>query len=273
MTASPTLFDSQHWLLSVMTASQGVDAGLAQASATLGLTLEDMIVPPPRGNARARVAVYAGGYVQRLLECLRADFPLLARVMGEELFDFFARRYLQHCPSRSTTLYDLGAHFPGFLAASQPAAAAQNASLALPVALAQLERAYVECLRAPGLEHTAPELPDWWLGLDAHRWHVPPCVRLLALPLPLAGYWHALRQLDASAPLPETPALMPSWIALTRQHWRVSVLGLQDWQYQLLRACQHPADAALPHRAGTSGEHALWLHQAADLGLLTPVVC
>lgn len=273
MTASPTLFDSQHWLLSVMTASRGVDAGLAQASATLGLTLEDMIVPPPRGNARARVAVYAGGYVQRLLECLRADFPLLARVMGEELFDFFARRYLQHCPSRSTTLYDLGAHFPGFLAASQPAAAAQNASLALPVALAQLERAYVECLRAPGLEHSTPELPDWWLGLDAHRWHVPPCVRLLALPLPLAGYWHALRQLDASAPLPETPPLIPSWIALTRQHWRVSVLGLQDWQYQLLRACQHPADAALPHRAGTSGEHALWLHQAADLGLLTPVVC
>jgi len=66
---------------------------------------------------------------------------------------------------------------------------------------------------------------------------------------------------------------MPSWIALTRQHWRVSVLGLQDWQYQLLYARQHPEDAPLAHHADTPGEQALWLHQAADLGLLTPAAC
>ena len=178
MNPSPTLLDSQRWLLTVMTASQGAEAGLALAAQAQGLTLEDMIMPPPRGDARARVAVYAGGYLARLLACLRADFPLLARVMGDEVFDFFARRYLHHCPSRSTTLYDLGARFADFLAASQPPSAEPHAELALPVALARLERAYVECLRAPGLEHAALGMADWWRGLDARAWRLAPCVAL-----------------------------------------------------------------------------------------------
>lgn len=266
MNPSPTLLDSQRWLLTVMTASQGAEAGLALAAQAQGLTLEDMIMPPPRGDARARVAVYAGGYLARLLACLRADFPLLARVMGDEVFDFFARRYLHHCPSRSTTLYDLGARFADFLAASQPPSAEPHAELALPVALARLERAYVECLRAPGLEYAALGMADWWRGLDARAWRLAPCVRLLALPLPLAPYWQTLQQ-QPDAPPPPAPALAPCWLALTRQHWRVQVLALQDWQYQFLCTCQpdHTAPAA-----ALSGEQALWPHQAADLGLLAP---
>ena len=47
----------------------------------------------------------------------------------------------------------------------------------------------------------------------------------------------------------------------------LQVLALQDWQYQFLRACQ--PDHTAP-TAALSGEQALWPHQAADLGLLTP---
>ena len=69
MNPSPTLLDSQRWLLTVMTASQGAEAGLALAAQAQGLTLEDMIMPPPRGDARA------GGGVRRGLSGPAAGLP------------------------------------------------------------------------------------------------------------------------------------------------------------------------------------------------------
>jgi hypothetical protein len=68
--------------------------------------------------------------------------------MDAELFDFFAKAYVWRHPSRSTTLYDLGADFAGFLERSQPAATDAAAALAFsfPAQLAHLERVLADAL-------------------------------------------------------------------------------------------------------------------------------
>ena len=58
-----------------------------------------------------RLAIYRGPITPRLLECLQAEFPVLATALGEELFNEFAFAYLQAYPSRSYTLDHLGRDF------------------------------------------------------------------------------------------------------------------------------------------------------------------
>lgn len=55
MTASPTLFDSQRWLLTVMTASQDINQALTLADDALGLARYDGVdeYRPPLGNGPA----------------------------------------------------------------------------------------------------------------------------------------------------------------------------------------------------------------------------
>src|ERR1700722_3025480 len=98
---------------------------------------------------RARLAIYAKSYVLRLAECLRAEFPVLAAMVGPEVFNLFAGAYLGAHPSRSASLYDLGAGFADYLAATRPPGA-DGPLAALPADLARLERAIAECGRAAG---------------------------------------------------------------------------------------------------------------------------
>lgn len=69
-----------------------------------------------------RLAVYGHAYFARLLDCLREEYPVLKHALGDEAFDAFATGYLQEHPSRSYTLFELGAKFPDFLRDTRPAA-------------------------------------------------------------------------------------------------------------------------------------------------------
>lgn len=139
----------QGWFLTAMTCPGGAPQGAALAQKRFGLAPEQVLTRPQR------LSIYADGYVLRLLDCLQAEFPVLRQTMGLELFDFFARAYLWRHPSRSSTLYDLGAGFADFLAASQPQGqhASGAAILQFPIDLARLERARAEAGRAVGLEN------------------------------------------------------------------------------------------------------------------------
>lgn len=44
--------------------------------------------------APARLDIYARGYVLRLLECLRAEFPILLALVGDQVFEMFASSYV-----------------------------------------------------------------------------------------------------------------------------------------------------------------------------------
>ncbi|WP_199155520.1 DNA-binding domain-containing protein [Chromobacterium sp. ASV23] len=276
--SQPALLDSQLWLLTAMTACKGLPHGLALAARSLGVD-ENIVSAPPRGDRLDRIGIYHHGYWQRLLECLRADYPMLLKLLGPSLFDLFARGYIASRPPRSPSLHDLGAGFAAFLAASQPDG--DQSSCRLPVELASLERAYVEASRAMGVETMEQAPLDEWLSLLAAAdpfagLRVPASVRLLETTLPVHEYWQALRREDAEPPQPEARHCM---LALARTQWRVQIHALDPWQYQLLRAMRDggsvsdalcrsaDADEAGRQRA----QLLLWLPAAQQLGLLCHV--
>ncbi|MGX9697610.1 HvfC/BufC family peptide modification chaperone [Janthinobacterium lividum] len=281
--ARAPLAQLQAWFLTAMTAPGGAARGVKLASERHGLT-QEQVLKTARGGP-APLYIHADGYVQRLLECLQADYPVLRKVMGDELFAFFARAYVWRHPSASATLYDLGAGFADFLAASQHAAGAQGAALRFPVELAQLERARSEAGRAPGLEKLAP--PMWPCGLElllgnAPAWRLAPCTRLLALSFPLCDYWQQAQAAPDDA-VPAQPEASPAFVAISRMHYRLAMQELQPWQFYYLQALA--GGAPLAQCAGQAARSScrapdevladamLWLPLAAAAGLVTIDVC
>ena len=268
----------QAWFLTAMMAPGGAARGAQLASERHGLT-QEQVLKRARG-APAPLHIHADGYVQRLLECLQADYPVLRKVMGDALFAFFARAYIWRHPSASPTLYDLGGGFADFLAASQGAAAAQGPALRFPVELARLERARSEAGRARGLEKRTPSvLPS---GLDLllgqmQEWRLSPCTRLLAVSFPLCAFWHAAQAARGDA-MPAPPEPAPGYVAITRLRYRITMHDLQPWQYFWLQALA--AGASLPACAQGAAEASgrpqdelladamLWLPMAAAAGLI-----
>jgi hypothetical protein len=278
MTAPP-LSALQAWFMTAILTPGGVERGLALAQARLGLAEHEVL--RTTDGAGSRLHVYADGYLLRLLECMRADYPVLCKVMGQELFDFFAQAYVWRHPSRSTTLYDLGAGFADFLAQSQPAADAATAQrFAFPAQLARLERALAEASRARGLEGSAAGTFDavsLLSGADAAI-GLAPCTRLLALSFPLHAWWQQAAAAPDDAP-PPAPAAETTWLAVGRLHYRVAMHALAPWQFHFLRAAaaRAPARQCALEAARACGLPAgrvladalLWLPLASSAALVT----
>ena len=109
----------QRWMQAVIMHPGGAERGLVSAEAEreiprVGDSLESLIKPSSAMTSLERMEIYAGAYYARLLECLRAEFPITAKAVGEEVFGDFAVGYLQRYPSTSYTLCRLGANFPRF---------------------------------------------------------------------------------------------------------------------------------------------------------------
>jgi hypothetical protein len=279
--SAPPLSEVQAWFMTAMLTPGGVQRGLALASARHGLA-EHEVLRTPAGSG-SRLHVYADGYVLRLLECMRADYPVLCKVLGRELFDFFAKAYVWRHPSRSPTLYDLGAGFADFLAQSQPAdASAEDAQrFAFPAQLARLERALAEASRAPGLEGAAAGTVDALPLLSGAEATVvlAPCTRLLASSFALPAYWQQVAGAAEDAPPAPMPAAETTYIAIGRQHYRVGMHVLAPWQFHFLQAAAARAPArqcaleaaracGLPARR-VLADALLWLPLAGAAALVT----
>jgi hypothetical protein len=67
-------------------------------------------------EAAARANIYAEMYRFRLADALRADFPRLARLLGDEGFFAMAQAYATEHPSASSDIGQFGRHLADFLA-------------------------------------------------------------------------------------------------------------------------------------------------------------
>lgn len=275
----------QHWMKTVVTERGGLEEKLAAAALRHGLRAEDVVADRRGLSARERLGVYAGGYVLRLLECMRADFPALRGFVGDTVFDAFAKAYVITRPPGSPSLYDLGADFPRFLEETRPAGEGLDedlrAMLDLPPELARLERARAEVMRAPGTEgDPASRTPPSTLEVfgevfgEGLTLHATPCLRLLGLKFPLVDF---LKQSDGGE-RPEPPPARTTFAALGRADYRVSVEEVEPWQFAFLKACETPAPLYTAVRAAAQGvgsepsrvlaEAALWLPVAFEFGFL-----
>ncbi|MBB5877893.1 DNA-binding domain-containing protein [Xanthomonas sp. 3498] len=280
-TAPAALAHVQRWMLSATTHPGGLAAGLRYAGDLHGLDAARLLTLPEGADPQARLAIYANGYWQRLIEALRAEFPALCRLLGDDLFGFFARAYLSAHPPRAPSLHTLGAGFPAFLRASQRRQG--QARDRFPVQLAWLERALAEASRAEGLEAAAhaPAVDASALALGwPCRIGVPATTRLAVLSYPCAAFRDWLSGTATSVPEPA----QPSFLCIGRHRFRTTIAALSDWQFFALRHAargrrplQACAQAAARRTGRDTGEVlallALWLPdaQASSLVTLTPL--
>jgi hypothetical protein len=237
----------QQWFQAVITHPEGVAGGLASEAAQERLavspeSLAEVILPSRQRTAEERLSIYAHAYYSRLLECLADSFPLLARALGEEVFQSFAFEYLQAYPSRSYTLDRLGESFPRFLEETRPDREAPD-SPSWPdflIDLARFDQALVQVFDGPGVEGQELLGPEAIAGLGPERFatsrlEAVPCLRLLDFRFPVNAYFSAVRQAgeDEEVPIPD-PA--PEHVALTRTDWVVRRFTLTATQHRLLEA-------------------------------------
>jgi hypothetical protein len=269
----------QLWMKTVVTERGSLTEKLHSAAQQHGLHIEEVVAEARGLPARERVSIYTNGYVARLLDCMRADFPVLRRFVGESVFDAFARAYIVTEPPHSPSLFDLGAGFAKFLEETKPkdtqAEAGIVALLDLPSEIARLERARTEVLRARGTENDSPAtLSPFEIFSEELKVEATPCLRLLELKFSLVGFF---QDTDQTPPQPEP---RDSFIAIGRSDYRVHVKEIELWQFAFLKACASPVSVYLAGRSaaeqsGTEvsfvlGQLVVWLPVAIQFGFLRP---
>lgn len=267
----------QRWMLSAVTTPGGVAEGVRIGRERYDLAVSDAVRGSNRLSAEARLDIYARGYLMRLLECLRAEFPMLLALIGDQVFELFATSYVWGRPPRSYSLYDLGAGFAAFLEDTKPPSGPGSLE-ALPAALAQLERARAEVWRARGLEkepaHHAIEA--FSLMISGTPMGLPDSVRLLRLEFDFTDAIAAVNRGE----WPEAPRAADTCYAIARSRYRVHTHVLQPWQFELLRVCAKqgvPLQTACEHAARAIGgepsqlwaDLLIWLPTALDAGMVT----
>jgi hypothetical protein len=248
----------QRWMQAVIMHPGGVAAGVDSAEARREIAVApeqvEAVITRSRGlTSLDRLEIYARVYYARLLECLRAEFPVLTRALGEDLFDEFALGYLERYPSRSYTLNRLGADFARYLDETRPS---DDAWAEMVVDLARLEWVVAEVFDGPGVEGRRLLGPEGLTAIPTERRPearlVPiPCLRLLALRYPIRPYYTALRDGADAAP----PARSDSFLALTRRDYVVRLHDLEPLEYAVLAALLEgqPVGAAVGIAAQAAG--------------------
>lgn len=241
----------QQWFSAVVTHPNGVNEGIESDDAQFLVPisrneLERMVTRSQRMSARDRLSIYAHAYYARLIECLGESFPVLKRILGEEVFNGFAFGYLQRYPSRSYTLGRLGENFAKYLDETRPD---RNESVAddedrlagwpdFLVDLATLEWSIEQVFDGLGIEGQPTLDPGEFLEISSKRWEdirlrPVPCLRLLRLRFPVLGYYTAIRS-SAEEVQVDPPRPSDSFVAVTRRDWVVRLHDLSAPQYELL---------------------------------------
>jgi Putative DNA-binding domain len=235
--AEPDLPVLQGWMLATCTAAGGVREGLRISSARYALEASAVVKGSCCLSSEDRLDIYARGYLARLLGCLRAEFPALRALVGDQVFDLFAQAYVWARPPDSYSLLDLGAGFADFLDQTRPQPVGPAGSPdALPAALARLERARLEARHAPGVETDPAHHPiDPVLVMTTPDLAVrtPESLQLLRLDFALAEALAAADRGDR----PAVPLPADTHYAVARSRYRVCAHVLASWQHAFLQAC------------------------------------
>jgi Putative DNA-binding domain len=236
----------QRWMQAAIMHPVGVAEGIASAEARALINVgpeeaETLITRSRTLTALERLAIYSHAYYARLLECLGEEFPVLKHALGEEVFDAFAVGYLEQYPSRSYTLFQLGANFPRFLADTRPEAGEDEALPAdwpdFLIDIATLELTFNEVFDGPGVEGEHPLNADRLRAISPEqlleaRLVGVPCLRLLALRYPVHKYFTAVRRHEH----PDPPGPAETCLAVTRRHYAVRHYELSRPAYELLHS-------------------------------------
>ena len=147
------------------------------------------------GPVTGAIAVYRNTVVHGAVEALRSNYPVVAQIVGDEMFEGIAIEYASANPPRSPVLALYGEAFPDWLRQQD-----WVTDLSYLPDVATVERLHVECLMAadadPLIVDDASELSDRRLALH-------PAVRFTWLQTPAMSIWLAHQQIVPSEIAPE----------------------------------------------------------------------
>ncbi|NPT34601.1 HvfC/BufC N-terminal domain-containing protein [Paraburkholderia xenovorans] len=160
----------------------------------------DMPVPvgligPDQEPAEKRFNVYRNNVVAGLVEALKAAFPAVCRIVGDEFFAAMARVYVALEPPKSPIMLDYGETFPDFVGTFEAAKSVPY----LPD-VARLERAWVEAYHAA---EAPPTHPAVFATIDSRRLAqvgltLHPSLRVVRSSFPIVQIW--LMNIDGGVP-------------------------------------------------------------------------
>ncbi|HEY2664888.1 MAG TPA: DNA-binding domain-containing protein [Candidatus Binataceae bacterium] len=101
---APRLRDIQAGFWGAIAGASGIDRDFAAA-----------VAPGPRLDSGGGVAVYAQAYASRLRDVLRKDFPISAKLLGDDPFAELVRDYLLTFPSEHPSVRHLGRAMAEFI--------------------------------------------------------------------------------------------------------------------------------------------------------------
>ncbi|MBS0536405.1 MAG: putative DNA-binding domain-containing protein [Proteobacteria bacterium] len=117
--------------------------GFADALLDAGRPMPYGLIDPEGQPDPRRFAVYRNNVMVGLIDALRANYPAVDRIVGEEFFSAMARDYVVLRPPASPVLLDYGDRFADFIATFEPAQ-----SLPYLADVARIERAWTEAYHA-----------------------------------------------------------------------------------------------------------------------------
>jgi hypothetical protein len=239
---NPALENLQALLYRLITAPEGVAAGLAAERArgssmlddpddSNGLedALENLIAGDDRLSAVERLEIYANAYFYRILDCLKEDFPATLATVGGDNFHNLVTGYLIEYPPTEPSIAYAGRHLAEFL--RHPSTRAMLERWPFIADLARLERTLIEVFHAAEGEPLKTEAmravaPEDWPAL-AMRTH--PALAIVDCE------WRVdelLREVEAAADEPgralDAPAHAPVGVLVWRRGSRVHYRALED---------------------------------------------
>jgi len=138
--------------------------------------------------ATGALRVYRNTVLSGCVDALRANYPVVAQILGDDMFDAVAAEHAGQCPPRSPVLALYGARFPDWLE-QQP----WFRQLPYLSDVARVERLHLETLFAADAE---PLGMNWLKGREdwnALRLELHPATRFSWLTAPAMSIWLAHR--------------------------------------------------------------------------------
>ncbi|MBI3897746.1 MAG: putative DNA-binding domain-containing protein [Gammaproteobacteria bacterium] len=184
-----------------------------------------------RFNAEQHLQIYRNNVYASLTEALRAVFPVIARLVGDDCFSGCAYHYIRRSPPHSGNLHDFGVDFADFLSAFEP--------VSMLVYLADVARlewhwhcafhaADADTLALDTLAHIARE------RYGAVHFALHPSARLLTSSYPLLQIWQTNQPEATPAPIDLDRGGRP--LLIIRRGLSVEIETLSNGEHALLQA-------------------------------------
>lgn len=204
-------------------------------------------------SAKRRFDVYRNNVTSSLIEALKASFPVVCKLVGDDFFKAAATLYVRQEPPRSPLLFRYGGSFADFLDGFPPAASVPYLG-----DVARLEWAWLQAYhaedRAPLTIQALAELPQE--SLQDLRFALHPSFALLSSRWPVVSLWAAVRQ---QTDKPDIDMTLGEETAVLRPGDDVTVQLLPEGGYAFLAA------VAAGRTLGAAAQQAGERHAGFDL--------